>query len=78
MRFVLTVMYREKREYMVYRKLIETVPGLEDRLVSSPDDLSIIAEQVSQNFALHHFRELISQYSYVKVHQELGATTPRA
>lgn len=75
---ILNIIYREKREYAVYRKLIETVPGLEDRLVSSPDDLSIIAEQVSHIFAMSYVRELISHYSYVKVHQELGATTPRA
>lgn len=80
MHFILTLtaVDREKREYTVYRKLIETVPGLEDRLVSSPDDLPIIAEQVSHKFIMSNIRELTYYYSYVKVHQELEATTPKA
>lgn len=52
---ILIHVHRERRELAVYRKLIETVPGLEDRLLSSPDDLSVIAELVSDRFVNYDF-----------------------
>jgi hypothetical protein len=38
---------RERREHSIYQELMKTVPGLEERLMtSSEDELSIVAELV--------------------------------
>lgn len=54
---MLMPLYRERREHAVYQKLLDTVPGLEDRLISSPDDLSVIAELVSCKLVEYFFSE---------------------
>lgn len=61
----------------MYRRLVETVPGLEDRLASSPDELSVIAELVGRKFHYTYSGTDLSP-SYAKGHQEPEAMTPRA
>lgn len=43
---LIDVHFRERDEYKVFRTLVDSIPGLEERLVSA-DELIIIAELVS-------------------------------
>lgn len=38
--------YRERRELKVFQALLNTVPGLEERLAASDDEITIVAELV--------------------------------
>lgn len=41
------IWYRERRELKVFQALLSSVPGLEERLVTSDDEITIVAELVS-------------------------------
>lgn len=40
-------MDREQREYKIFEVLLDSVPGLQDRITSSDDEVIIVAELVS-------------------------------
>lgn len=48
---LIDVHLRERREYKVFRALVDSIPGLEERLVSA-DELIIIAELVRVLYSL--------------------------
>jgi hypothetical protein len=42
-----SILLRERREHAIFKELLKTIPGLEERLVQgSEDELAIVAELV--------------------------------
>ena len=68
---------RERKEYRVFTKLLQIIPGLEERLMrSSEEEVVFIAELVCCRPP--HFSKTDQLLRYRKAHPVRGRTTPKA
>lgn len=54
------VIGRDRREYKIFRVLLDLIPGLEERITSSDDEVAIVGELVSLGCPRFDFYTLIS------------------
>lgn len=46
--------HRERREHKVFLSLLNSIAGLQERIMSSEDEITIVAELVSSTFKDHY------------------------
>lgn len=54
MRLSTEIDHRERHEYKVFEALLDSIPGLQERITSSDDEVIIVAELVSLQTNLTH------------------------